>query len=206
MKKIPTNKTLLPEALIVSLVLSTPAAAHSPIMGIGGVPGGVLHALLIPEHGLSLLALGLVLGRQRQPVRRSGMLIFFGAMACGLVAAALVGEETLAADVLVLAAGLLGLLVAAGWAPPFLGLPLAAVTGLTIALDSRPEGTSTSEAVTMLIGSGLGATVALAIVTEGSALVRGRAQFIVARVAGSWIAAISILVLSLRIVTRAALG
>jgi len=206
MKKIPMIKTLLPLALTISLVLSTPAAAHSPIMGIGGVPGGVLHALLIPEHGLSLLALGLVLGRQQQPVRRTGLLIFLGAMACGLVGAALINEETLAADVLVVAAGLLGLLVAAGWAPPFLGLPLAAVAGLTIALDSRPEGTSTSEAVTMLIGSGLGATVALAIITEGSALVRGRAQFIVARVAGSWIAAISILVLSLRIVTRAALG
>jgi hypothetical protein len=206
MKKIPMNKTLLPVALIVGLMSSTPAAAHSPIMGIGGVPGGVLHALLIPEHGLSLLALGLVLGRQQQPVRRSGMLIFFGALVCGLVAAALTGEETLAADVLVLAAGLLGLLVAAGWAPPFLALSLAAVAGLTIALDSRPDGTSTSEAVTMLLGSGLGAAVALAIVTEGSALVRGRAQFIVARVAGSWIAAISILVLSLRIVTRAALG
>jgi hypothetical protein len=206
MKKRPINKTLLPVALIVGLVSSMPAAAHSPIMGIGGVPGGVLHALLIPEHGLSLLALGLVLGRQQQPVRRTGMLIFFGALACGLVAAALTGEETLAADVLVVAAGLLGLLVAAAWAPPFLALSLAAVAGLTIALDSRPDGTSTSEAVTMLIGSGLGAAVALAIVTEGSVLVRGRAQLIVARVAGSWIAAISILVLSLRIVTRAALG
>lgn len=200
------NKTLPPVALIVGLVLSTPAAAHSPIMGIGGVPGGVLHVLLIPEHGLSLLALGLVLGRQQQPVRRKGMLIFFAALACGLVTAALTGEETLAADVLVVAAGMLGLLVAAAWAPPFLALSLAAVAGLTIALDSRPDGTSTSEALTMLIGSGLGAALALAVVAEGSALVRGRAQFIVARVAGSWIAAISILVLSLRIVTRVALG
>ena len=85
MKTIPMNKTLLPLALIITLVLSTPAAAHSPIMRIGGMPGGVLHALLIPEHGLSLLALGLVLGRQQQPIRRSGMLIFFrrhGVRAC----------------------------------------------------------------------------------------------------------------------------
>ena len=74
MKKSPINKTRLPVVLMVSLVLSTPAAAHSPIMGIGGVLGGVLHALLIPEHGLSLLALGLVLGRQQQPARRAGML------------------------------------------------------------------------------------------------------------------------------------
>ena len=54
------------------LASTTPAFAHSPIMGIGGVLGGVLHALLIPEHGLSLLALGLVLGQQEQSARRTG--------------------------------------------------------------------------------------------------------------------------------------
>jgi hypothetical protein len=47
------------------LLLTTPAFAHAPIMGIGGVVGGVLHALLIPEHGASLVALGIVLGRQQ---------------------------------------------------------------------------------------------------------------------------------------------
>ncbi len=198
--------TLFPAALLISLVLTTPAFAHAPIMGIGGISGGVLHALLIPEHGLSLLALGLVLGRQQQTTRRSGLLIFTAALVCGLAAAALTGEEPLAGDALVFAAGVLGLLVAAAWMPASLGLPLAAVAGLTIALDSWPDGTSTAEAIRMLIGSGLGATVALAVVAEGSVLLRGHAQFIVARVAGSWIAAIAILVLSLRIVTRVATG
>jgi urease accessory protein len=200
------SKPLLPAALVISLALSTPAFAHAPIMGIGGVLGGVLHALLIPEHGLSLLALGLVLGRQEPPVRHTGLLIFLGAMVCGLVGAALVGDETLAADVLVLAGGVLGLLVAASWMPPAVGLPLAAIAGLTIALDSRPEGTAAGEAIRMLIGSGLGAAIALTAIAEGSVLVRGHAQLIVTRVAGSWIAAIAILVLSLRIVTRMAVG
>jgi hypothetical protein len=192
--------------LLAGLTLATPAFAHAPIMGIGGVAGGVLHAVLIPEHGLSLLALGLVLGRQQQATRRLGLLVFMAALICGLVAAALTGEETFAGDALVMAAGLLGLLVAAAWMPPFLGLPLAAIAGLTIALDSRPDGTTTAEAIRMLIGSGIGATAALVLVAEGSVLLRGHTQFIVARVAGSWIAAISILVLSLRIVTRVATG
>jgi urease accessory protein len=200
------NRTWFSVALIVSLGLSAPASAHAPIMGIGGIPGGVLHALLIPEHGLSLLALGLVLGRQRPLIRHTGMLAFFAATACGLVGAALIGEETIAADVLVAAACMLGLLVAAAWSPAFLGLPLAAIAGLTIALDSRPDGTSTADAISMVVGSGLGAAIALLIVAEGSVLVRGRAPLIVARVAGSWIAAIAILVLSLRIVTRMATG
>jgi urease accessory protein len=208
------NRKLIPAALliapvislVISLALSTPASAHAPIMGIGGVLGGVLHALLIPEHGLSLVALGLVLGRQQQQVRHTGMLIFLAALACGLTGAALLGEETVAADVLVAAAGILGLLVAAAWMPPLLGLALAAVAGLTIALDSRPEGTSAAEAVTMLIGSGIGAAAALGIVAEASVLARGRALLIAARVAGSWIAAIAILVLALRIVTRMTTG
>jgi urease accessory protein len=200
------NRTLLAIALFIGLMLASPASAHAPIMGIGGVLGGVLHAIVIPEHGMSLLALGLALGRQQRPVRHTGMLVFLGAAACGLIGAALMGEEALAADVLVAAAGVLGLLVAAAWIPPFLGLPLAAVAGLTIALDSRPEGTSMADAIQMLIGSGLGAAAALAIVAEGAVLVRGRALLIAARVAGSWIAAIAILVLALRIATRIATG
>jgi hypothetical protein len=175
-------------------------------MGIGGVLGGVLHALLVPEHGLSLVALGLVLGRQEPAIRHSGMLIYVVALACGLVAAALAFGEALAADILLVATGIMGLLIAAAWMPPFLGLPLAAIAGLTVALDSRPEATSIEEVTRMLIGSGIGAAIALAVVAEGSVFLKGNARFIVARVAGSWIAAIAILVLSLRVVTWMTVG
>jgi hypothetical protein len=187
--------------------MTTPAMAHSPIMGIGGVFGGVIHALLIPEHGLGLLALGLVLGRQQKAARRTGLSIFATTLSCGLVAAAaLTAEEMLAADILLVATGVLGLLVAAAWMPTFLALPLAAVAGLTLGLDSKPDGISPDEAVRMLIGSGLGAALALAIVAETSVHLRGNVPLIATRVAGSWIAAIGIMVLSLRIVTRIAIG
>ena len=110
-------------ALILCLVVpATPAFAHSPIMGIGGVFGGVLHALLVPEHGLSLVALGLV--RQEPATRHSAMLIYTAALMCGLVAAALAIGEALAADILLVTTGIMGLLIAAAWMPPFLGLPL----------------------------------------------------------------------------------
>jgi hypothetical protein len=47
-------------ALVTCLFASTtPALAHAPLMGIGGVFGGIIHAVLVPEHGLTLLALGL---------------------------------------------------------------------------------------------------------------------------------------------------
>jgi urease accessory protein len=185
---------------------ATPALAHAPIMGIGGVFGGVIHALLVPEHGLTLLALGLVLGRQKHDARRSGMLIFAALLISGLVAAVLIGEETFAADLLLVATGTLGLLIAAAWTPPRLVLCLAALAGLMFALDSKPDGTSAVESTRMLIGSGLGAAIALTVVAEGSVYLRGHALLIAARVAGSWIAAIGIMVLSLRIVTRMTIG
>ena len=83
---------------------------------------------------------------------------------------------------------------------------MGAIAGLTLALDSRPEAVSTAEVVRMLIGSGIGAAFALAIVAEGSVFLKGHARFIVARVAGSWIAAIAINVLSLRVVTWMTVG
>jgi hypothetical protein len=191
---------------LLLLVGTTPALAHSPIMGIGGVLGGILHALLIPEHGLSLLALGLVLGQQEQSARRSGILIYLIAVTCGLVATDFAIGETLAADALLTATGILGLLIVTMWTPTYLVWALAVIAGLTLALDSRPEVAANEEAVRMLLGSGLGAAVSLAIIAEVSFLLRSNALRIVKRVVGSWITAIAILVLSLRIVTQMTVG
>jgi len=200
------NKLLRATLLVCLLVLATPALAHSPIMGIGGVFGGMLHALLIPEHGIGLVALGLALGRQQTTASRSGLLIFMAALTGGLVVTAFIAEPALAADVLLAAAGILGLLVAAAWVPPAVGWPLAVIAAVAFALDSRPEVTSTEETVRMLIGTGLGAMIALAIVTVGTAFLQGNISRTILRVLGSWIAAIAILDLSLRIATRIATG
>jgi hypothetical protein len=192
--------------LLLLLTSATPALAHSPIMGIGGVFGGMLHALLIPEHGLGLLALGLVLAQQDQSPRRTGILIFLIALVCGLVVAAFAVEEALAADILLAATGILGLLVVTMWTPKYPVWALAAIVGVTLGLDSRPEVASNEELLRMLVGSGLGAAASLAIVAEVAFLLRSNAQQIVARVVGSWITAIAILVLSLRIVTQMTVG
>ena len=200
------NRIFVASLVICWLALATPAWAHAPIMGIGGVFGGLLHALLIPEHGMSLVALGLVLGRLERPKRRMGILIFTAAVTCGLAATTFLHDTTFAADVLVLTMGLLGLLTAVSFGPPLLAWPLAAVAGVALALDSRPEVTETDEVIRMLIGSGLGAVIALAIVTEGSVFLKGNLARIAMRVLGSWIAAGAILVLALRIAPRSATG
>jgi len=200
------NRALGGAVLAWLLVLTTSASAHSQIMGIGGVPGGVLHALLIPEHGMSLVALGVALGRQDHTARRFAALVFIVALTAGLVAIGLAVETSFATDALLAATAILGLLIAAAWLPPLLVLPLAAVAGVMFALDSPPEANSTDEAVRMLIGSGIGAMLALALLAEGSSHFRSAAVRIVTRVLGSWIAAIAILDLSLRIATRLATG
>ena len=193
--------------VLVLLVASTDAAlAHAPLMCIGGITGGVLHAVLIPEHGMSLVALGLVMGRQERSARRSGELFFLAALVVGLIGVALNIEQTLAADVLIAAIGILGLLIAAAWTPPFLGWLLACIAGAALALDSAPEVASRSEEIRMLIGSGIGAALALAVVAEGSVRLDGNVPRIAMRVLGSWMAAIAMLVVALRIVTRIAIG
>jgi HupE / UreJ protein len=181
-------------AALLLLAGTSPALAHSPIMGIGGVAGGILHAVLIPEHGLALVALGLVLGQQEPSPRRTGVAIFTVALACGLVAVAFAVGEALAADVLLTATGILGLLVVTLWAPTMLGWILAAIAGLMLGLDSRPEVASGSETVQMLAGTAIGAIAVLVLVSEVSFYFKGSAQRIVARVIGSWITAIAILV------------
>jgi hypothetical protein len=200
------NKRTAVALFPVLLLTSVPALAHSPIMGIGGVTGGILHALLIPEHGMSLLALGLALGQLEKPERRTGILIFVAVLTGALVAAAFAVGEAMAADVLLATTGILGLLIVTLWTPAYLIWALAAIVGMTIGLDSRPEVASNGEVIQMLLGSGLGAAICLAIVAEVSFLLRSNAQRIVARVVGSWITAIAILVLSLRIVTQMTVG
>jgi hypothetical protein len=125
--------------ILTGLVGTTPALAHSPIMGIGGVPGGALHAIFIPEHGLGLLVLGLVLGQQAWPQRRVGLTIFIAMLTGGLFAAAFAIGEGPAADVLLTATGVLGLFIAAAWVPPTLGWVLAAIAGLTLPWTHVPK-------------------------------------------------------------------
>jgi hypothetical protein len=98
----------------------------------------------------------------------------------------------------------LGLLVVALRIPARLGSRSG--RGPHDALDSRPEVAWNKDVILMLLGSGFGAAIFLAIVAELSFLLRSNAQHIVARVVGSWITAIAILALSRRIVTQMTIG
>lgn len=83
--------------------------------------------------------------------------------------------------------------------PEVAGCILTVLTGFFIALDSPPETVSLTEANLMLLGTGLGAAVALIVVTRIAVRLNGRWARIGTRILASWIAASAILVLVLRL-------
>lgn len=172
--------------------------AHAPIVGVEGFYGGLLHPLLVPAHAMATLALGLLIGQRAGAVRAALSAVFAFGLVAGLVAIAFGTAETAAGDVALGAAGLSGLLVALARPHPVIVGGLAAATGLAIGLDSPPEVISVRIATVMLIGTGLGGVILLALIVEAVRALRRDWHRIAMRVVGSWIAASAILVLALR--------
>ena len=164
---------------------------------LGGFAGGLLHPLLAPAHLLSLIGLGLLAGGG--PLRARGAIVaaFALGLAGGLGAIAFAAGETPANDVLLAAAVICGVIAATGLpGPAWFAAPLALIIGSAVGLDSPPETISMHEAALMLAGTFCGGIAALALIAVAAAALARLA--IALRVAGSWIAAIAILVLALR--------
>jgi hydrogenase/urease accessory protein HupE len=161
--------------------------------------GGLLHPLAVPSHALALLALGLLIGQQRMRTRIIAVAAFVVALIAGLGAIVLAVGPNSALDMLLAATVLTGLLVAlAQPMPAFVAAPLAAAIGAALGLDSPPEVIAISAATIMLIGTGIGACLALVLVVAGASYLTAWWQRIGMRILGSWIAASAILVLALR--------
>jgi urease accessory protein len=158
---------------------------------------GLLHPLGTPAHLVALVGLGVASGRAQ--LRAAIVAAFALGLVVGLGAIAWGVGETPASDVLLSAAAVCGALAAvvprlAAW----LAAPLAPIIGVALGLDSPPEVTSLGTAVLMLLGTACGGAITLAILAVAASLLAGRWHGIVLRIAGSWVAAIAILVLALR--------
>jgi urease accessory protein len=166
---------------------------------MSGLVGGLLHPLAVPTHILALLAIGLLIGQQRS--RLIPLVAFLAGLAAGLGALAVAVATTSAANVLLSAAAVSGLLVALAYPlPVFVSVALAAIAGVAVGLDSPPVAIAIATAVAMLIGTGIGAGLAVAILAAGTSYLTRAWQQIGVRILGSWIAASAILVLALRFV------
>jgi len=168
-----------------------------PVAAARALAGGLLHPLLAPAHVVALAGLAVAAGRAGSRV--AIVAAFALGLAGGLGAIAWGVGETPANDVLLAAAAACGVL-AAGLPrlPAWLAVPPAPVIGVAIGLDSPPQAISVGAAVPMLLGTACGGVIALALLAAAASALAGRWQGIVLRVAGSWLAAIAILVLALR--------
>ncbi|MCB1925923.1 MAG: HupE/UreJ family protein [Gammaproteobacteria bacterium] len=184
--------------LLLVLVVSEPASAHTPIQGIGNFYNGLLHPVLVPAHVLLLLAFGLFLGQQGPKKTQPAFAVFAFATIAGLVAAWFsIGGET---EVLVLGlSAVVGLLVAIS---PQVALvwcgALALLAGFFLGIDSAQSELVGKAKLASLFGSGVAIYLLvlypIALADHFNSKVWQRIGI---RVVGSWVAASSLLVLAL---------
>ena len=170
-----------------------------PIEALEGFWRGLLQPILTPSHALALLGLGLLIGQQ--PADRRVVLLgsFALALVAGLGALTLAVEETPAANILLTGVAISGVLTAfAVHLPGRVLVPLAALIGAALGLDSPPDVISLVAAYLMLVGVGLAASVGVGLVSEGAARARIGWQRMGVRVLGSWAAASAMLALAVR--------
>jgi urease accessory protein len=190
--------TIISQVQFLFLLWPARAFAH-PMKGVGDFYAGMLHPMTAIECILPMVALSLLAGQQR---RRTaiGILISFP-LAC--VVGALLGLNiSVPHSVAILniaAMAVLGILVAINRTLPFhISIAVSSILGLTIGWANGGELTPETSAYRFIPGLAL---AGLLVVTYGIGIVRRLnapwAQIGI-RVAGSWIAAVGILVLGLK--------
>lgn len=183
----------------ILLLFPTDAFAHAPIPGVGSFWNGVLHPVIVPLHLLVLLGVGLLLGQNVPRASRVGLAAFVAAFLVGVAMAGPLAPPLVA---VVTASATAGLLVAFGRSATGPLIVVALAGAVLVALDSAPDTvTSHNEWLTRagtLCGASLVVTLAGGLAT---AFVRPWQRTAV-RVAGSWIAAASTLVLAFAVTGR----
>jgi urease accessory protein len=186
-------------AIIFGLT-GTTAHSHAVIEGVSGFQGGMLHPLLAPAHAISLLAIGLLIAQQGAR-QRTLLLLAYG---CGLLIGIILVASAFAANaadtILLGAGGLAGLLVAIAVPLPLVVAGLVVlVAALALELASVPDSISTEDTLLALLGTLLGAWLAVVIVAGGTIQLKREWQRIGLRIAGACTAATAILLLTLRL-------
>jgi urease accessory protein len=175
-----------------------PAFAH-PMQGVGDFYAGMLHPVVSIETVLPIVALSLLAGQQRRKTAIHLLAAFPAALIVGALLASLRDAPPLLGIVqLILTAGF-GILVAfARRVPSWLLVALGVVLGISAGWANAAELVGQASRFRFIAGL---AVVGLLLLVYGNGLVRNLKwewTQIAVRVVGSWIAAVSILVLGLR--------
>jgi urease accessory protein len=175
-------------ALLPVVASAHPAGAHTLSNRFGDFYGGVLHPLTALEHALPIVAVGLLAGQQGARAARWLVLVFPLALVCGAVLAGVTPPLASARLLNVASFVVLGLLVAAGWRLPLrLLIALGAAFGLSYGYEN-------GRAMAVAAAGGLVTALVSAAIIDLAATPWSR---VAVRIAGSWIAAIGIMMIGL---------
>jgi len=173
--------------------------AHSSVAGMNSFYGGLLHPLLTLPHMLVVLGLGIGLGQYPRLRLKIPMLAFATGCAAALLLTTCIAIPAVSQYGALVVAVVCGLLVAASVRLPVgLRATLAAVAAIAVALDSGVDGAPTVLATTLtLLGTWVSTSVLVANVAYYTSLCPQRQWVQIGlRIAGSWMAAVSVLVLA----------
>jgi urease accessory protein len=175
------------------------ASAHTFDNRFGDFYGGVLHPLTALEHALPILALGLLAGQQGERAARWLVLVFPLALLTGAVLAAVTPPLPFMGLLNAISFIALGLLVAVSRRLPLtLLIALGAAFGLSHGYENgRAMGPETAIHLFIL---GVAAAGGLVIALASAAIIDLAARpwtRVGVRIAGSWIAAIGIMMIGL---------
>jgi hydrogenase/urease accessory protein HupE len=169
--------------------------AHLVSSGLGPVYDGILHFLLTPEEAVPVLALSLLVGLRGPASGRWALFMLPAAWLAGGLAGSAVkaGAPSVTAAVLFLALG--GLVAADAPLPLSSTASLAALVGLLLGFSNGAAMARPGLGVGALAGEAAAAFVTVALVSSLVTPSRALWRRIVVRVAGSWIAAVGMLLL-----------
>lgn len=192
--------------LTSGLVFAPSAHAHARTQGMGDFSGGLLHPLLTPAHLLILIGLGLWVGQRRPLQLRSPVMWFAPFSAAGLLLTTQfqmpMGWQ---AALPAFALGIALLVAIAARLPPRVSALIFACSGLMVGLDSGLDGGGTVIGTGMtLLGTWISLNLCLANIAFYTSICPQHKWVQTGiRVAGSWIAAICLLVLAFALQTQA---
>jgi len=198
-KRRPSLLLLLLLTAILFLCFSGTVRAHATISGFEGFAGGALHPLTIPAHLLIIVALGLLTGQRSPPSLRALFVNFAPILAAALMFTT-TGLITGVFQPLLVAVALCAAIPVALEKPvsPLVYRALSAAGALALGFDSAPGASSAGVFIKTLLGTGIMVIFLVFDVAYYTTLaMRRQWSRVGVRVLGSWIIAISLLVLAL---------
>jgi len=184
--------------LVPAALALLPQAAHAHLVttGLGPLYDGIMHFLVSFEDLLPVVAMALLAGLNGPSAGRRALFVLPAAWLAGGLAGYFSSVAPIGAWLTALSALVLGLLVAVDRR-----LPLALVTALAALLGLLHgwlNGAGIAEAnreALALVGIGCAVFVVVALLAAVAASVQAQAARIAVRVAGSWIAAVGVLLI-----------